>query len=43
MDAIYFVTPNEQVVDAIIQDFEDPEKPMYNTAHIFFTSGIFYR
>jgi hypothetical protein len=40
VDAIYFVTPTQEVVDAMIKDFEDPEKPMYNTAHIFFTSAL---
>ncbi|KAJ3286901.1 vacuolar sorting protein VPS33/slp1 [Rhizoclosmatium sp. JEL0117] len=38
-EAIYFITPNEESVAALIDDFTRP-KPTYSKAHIFFTSTV---
>ena len=35
---IYFVTPTEESVNHIIEDFSTPGKNVYKSAHIFFTS-----
>lgn len=35
---IYFVTPTEESVNHIIEDFSTPGKTVYKSAHIFFTS-----
>ena len=37
LEAIYFVSPSENSVQTIIDDFKDPNKPQYTGAHIFFT------
>ncbi|OCT90268.1 syntaxin-binding protein 2 [Xenopus laevis] len=37
LEAIYFITPCETSVRAIISDFRDMGAPMYKAAHIFFT------
>lgn len=35
---IYFVTPTEESINHIIEDFSTPGKAVYKNAHIFFTS-----
>ncbi|KAH8256723.1 hypothetical protein KR026_008747, partial [Drosophila bipectinata] len=37
MDAIYLITPSDESVRALIRDFENPARPMYRFAHVFFT------
>lgn len=39
MDAIYLITPSEESVRALIRDFENPARPMYRYAHVFFTEA----
>lgn len=40
MDAIYLITPSDESVRALIRDFENPARPMYRYAHVFFTEGM---
>ncbi|XP_032593806.1 protein ROP isoform X2 [Drosophila grimshawi] len=40
MDAIYLITPSDESVRALIRDFENPARPMYRYAHVFFTEAI---
>lgn len=37
LEAIYFISPTENSVQLIIDDFKDSNKPQYTAAHIFFT------
>ncbi|XP_037809025.1 protein ROP isoform X2 [Lucilia sericata] len=37
MDAIYLITPSQESVAGLIRDFENPARPMYRYAHVFFT------
>ncbi|XP_067636167.1 protein ROP isoform X2 [Eurosta solidaginis] len=37
MDAIYLITPSDESVRGLIRDFENPARPMYRYAHVFFT------
>ncbi|XP_037935610.1 protein ROP isoform X2 [Teleopsis dalmanni] len=37
MDAIYLITPSDESVRFLIRDFENPARPMYRYAHVFFT------
>jgi len=39
LEAIYFVSPTENSVQAILDDFKDPQNPRYLAAHIFFTEA----
>lgn len=39
MDAIYLITPSDESVRALMRDFENPNRPMYRGAHVFFTEG----
>lgn len=37
MDAIYLITPSEESVRLLMRDFENPARPTYRFAHVFFT------
>ncbi|KAJ7993631.1 hypothetical protein DPEC_G00256640 [Dallia pectoralis] len=40
MEAIYLISPNDETVEALIDDFRDPRCPRYRGAHVFFTDTI---
>uniref|UniRef100_A0A6B2L018 Uncharacterized protein n=1 Tax=Arcella intermedia TaxID=1963864 RepID=A0A6B2L018_9EUKA len=40
LDAIYFVAPTAENIEAIINDFDDGDEPQYRRVHLFFTSSI---
>jgi hypothetical protein len=42
MEAIYFISPRPESVDALINDFKKNDKLMYSCAHLFFTSSKLY-
>lgn len=42
MDAIYLITPSQESVAGLIRDFENPARPMYRYAHVFFTEGKWF-
>ncbi|XP_073834799.1 protein ROP-like [Musca autumnalis] len=40
MDAIYLITPSQDSVAGLIRDFQNPARPMYRYAHVFFTEAV---
>jgi hypothetical protein len=38
MDAIYLIGNSEESIEALLADWKDPKKKMYNKAHVFFLS-----
>eukprot|EP01116_Phalansterium_solitarium_P008929 TRINITY_DN228_c0_g1_i1.p1 TRINITY_DN228_c0_g1~~TRINITY_DN228_c0_g1_i1.p1 ORF type:complete len:622 (-),score=229.14 TRINITY_DN228_c0_g1_i1:152-2017(-) len=40
LEAIYFLTPTEESVQLMCDDFKDARRPQYAAAHLFFTAHI---
>jgi syntaxin-binding protein 1 len=39
MDAIYLITPCKKSIDALMLDFDNPNRAMYRGIHVYFTEG----
>eukprot|EP01103_Thecamoeba_quadrilineata_P015753 TRINITY_DN5075_c0_g1_i1.p1 TRINITY_DN5075_c0_g1~~TRINITY_DN5075_c0_g1_i1.p1 ORF type:complete len:609 (-),score=122.91 TRINITY_DN5075_c0_g1_i1:134-1960(-) len=39
-EAIYFLKPSVEIVEALINDFSDVKAPTYGAVHLFFCSGL---
>ncbi|CDJ29183.1 syntaxin binding protein, putative [Eimeria mitis] len=40
LNALYFLSPSEDSVRALIEDFKDEKKPQYRSAYVYFASPI---
>eukprot|EP01117_Protostelium_nocturnum_P003438 TRINITY_DN1446_c0_g1_i1.p1 TRINITY_DN1446_c0_g1~~TRINITY_DN1446_c0_g1_i1.p1 ORF type:complete len:630 (-),score=247.36 TRINITY_DN1446_c0_g1_i1:73-1929(-) len=40
LEAIYFLTPIEESIQGLIEDFSDAKHPQYAAAHLFFTRAL---
>src|SRR5690242_15205737 len=40
MEAIYFLSPTDESINLLIQDFKNEKSPQYRAVHLFFTTGI---
>jgi len=40
MEAIYLITPSDESVHALMNDFLSPSRTKYKCAHVYFTEGI---
>uniref|UniRef100_A0A182IQ16 Major facilitator superfamily (MFS) profile domain-containing protein n=1 Tax=Anopheles atroparvus TaxID=41427 RepID=A0A182IQ16_ANOAO len=40
IEAVYLITPSEDSIRLLMRDFENPAKPTYKSAHVFFTEAI---
>eukprot|EP01125_Pyxidicula_operculata_P021399 TRINITY_DN8225_c0_g1_i1.p1 TRINITY_DN8225_c0_g1~~TRINITY_DN8225_c0_g1_i1.p1 ORF type:complete len:621 (+),score=154.98 TRINITY_DN8225_c0_g1_i1:222-1865(+) len=40
LDGIYFLSPSEENIKSIIEDFDDADNPRYRRVHFFFTSRL---
>jgi len=40
MEALYFLSPRSESIDALVNDFKKKDKPMYAAVHLFFTSKL---
>lgn len=41
MEAVYLITPSNNSVQKLIDDFSNPSRVSYKTAHVYFTEGLF--
>lgn len=41
IEAVYLITPSEDSIRLLMRDFENPAKPTYKAAHVYFTEGMF--
>ena len=39
MEAIYLITPTEESVNTLINDFKSSTSSLYKAAHVYFTEG----
>lgn len=42
MESVYLITPSEESVRCLMRDFENPSRPMYKNAHVYFTEGNYH-
>lgn len=40
LNALYFLSPSEDSVRALIEDFKDERKPQYRSAYIYFSCSL---
>jgi syntaxin-binding protein 1 len=40
MDVVYFITPTQTSINALLADFADPRKPKYGNVHIVFSDTV---
>ena len=40
MEAIYFITPTDESIARLLDDFRDPAKPQYKGVHLYFTDSL---
>lgn len=40
MHAIYFLSPTEETIEALLKDFVNPKDPQYGNVHLYFTNHV---